>query len=139
MFWRWVCQFFCVNGGGLVFRDGVQPAVMSAAKSICISPQKGSDLRDAGLSPQKTRGVPTNRGKARRYTQTVLSARGGEERDARLSPQKARGVPTNRGKARRYTQRVLSARGGLASSPRDPGAQGRIDGLLVWRIRSDVR
>jgi len=32
-------------------------------------------LRDAGLSPQGTRGVPTNRGKARRYTQTVVSAR----------------------------------------------------------------
>jgi hypothetical protein len=35
-------------------------------------------LRYAGLSPRKTRGVPTNRGKARRYTQTVVSARGGE-------------------------------------------------------------
>ncbi len=35
-------------------------------------------LRDARLSPQKTRGVPTKRDKARRYTQTVVSARGGE-------------------------------------------------------------
>ena len=35
-------------------------------------------LRDAGLSPQKTRGGPTKRGKARRYTQTVVSAHGGE-------------------------------------------------------------
>src|SRR5258708_30749008 len=81
-------------------------------------------LRDARLSPQKTRGVPTNRGKAWRYTQTVLRARGGEERDARLSPQKARGVPTNRDKAWRYTQTVLSARGGglLRTQPfSDPG------------------
>ena len=45
-------------------------------------------MRDAGLSRQETLGVPgkgnrdaegtpTNRGKGRRYTQTVVSARGG--------------------------------------------------------------
>jgi len=41
-------------------------------------------LRDAGLSPQGTRGVPINRGKARRYT--VVSGRGGEA----ASPREAR-------------------------------------------------
>ncbi len=46
-------------------------------------------MRDAGVSPQGTREFPvkatgtqkarpTNRGKALRYTQAVLSARGGE-------------------------------------------------------------
>jgi len=39
--------------------------------------QKERPLRDARLSRKKTQGVPINRGKARRYTETVLSARGG--------------------------------------------------------------
>jgi hypothetical protein len=64
--------------------------------------------RCCALSPQKTRGVPTKRGKARRAE---------EPGDAGLSPQGTRGVPINRGKARRYT--VVSGRGGEAASPRE--------------------
>src|SRR5258708_753060 len=42
------------------------------------APGRQSAAATRKLSPQRTRGVPTKRGKARRYTRTVVSARGGE-------------------------------------------------------------
>ena len=56
---------------GQAFELGGAPFGVSFFKGVRL-------LRDAGLSPQKARGVPTKRGKARRYTQMVLRARGGE-------------------------------------------------------------
>jgi hypothetical protein len=52
--------------------------------------------------PAKTRGVRTNRGKARRYTQMVLSARGGEDGE-RFIPQNTRdGAAVLRGREERF-------------------------------------
>src|SRR5260370_7172725 len=70
-------------------------------------------LRDAGLSPQKTRGVPTNRGKAGRTLRRCSSH--AAERPLRRVNQGAQGgidrlLVREIRSARRYTQTLLTAR-----------------------------